>query len=175
IDPTSLFNFLLSEWNSGRRVYDRLWADRTDRIQNRLNGLLFSLRRPFDETDVLHGDGMEFYIADRMFDRDLLLDAELEGYSEVAAPLLRSGPGKSSVTLVGRGYRAFIGARELEFGKANDIDFEGNPAFRLILFKPIRGERYRNFELSTSDALLTSGLPGPTGLELPIRITSTCH
>ena len=127
IDPTSLFNFLLAEWNAGLRVYDRAWADRTDRIQNRLNGFLLSLRHPFDEAEMLHGDGMEFFIADRIFDRDLFLSAEQEGYSEVAAPLLRAGAGKTSVTIVEHGYRALVGARELEFGKANEIDFEGDP------------------------------------------------
>src|SRR5206468_70054 len=121
LDPSAFFNFLVGEWNAGRRSFDRGWGDRTDRIQNRLNGLVLSLRRPFDAEEALHGNAMEFFIADRPFDRDLYLAYDQEGYSEVAAPLLRTAPGKSELRIDGRGYRAFLGPRELEIGKPIEI------------------------------------------------------
>jgi hypothetical protein len=43
------------------------------------------------------------------------------------------------------------------------------------VFKPIPGERYRNIQLSTSDPLLRTGLPGSADIPFPGRITDTCR
>src|SRR5437773_10749921 len=73
-----------------------------------------------DQHDITQGSGVQFFVGDRPFDRDLFLTSEHDRYSEVAVPLLRESPGKSTVLLDIGGYRAVVGTRGLGNGKPDD-------------------------------------------------------
>ena len=182
VDRVRFFNALIAEWDAGRRTLDLSWQDRTDRIQNRLNAYVFWMGHSIDQHDITQGSGVQFFVGDRPFDRDLFLTSEHDRYSEVVVPLLRESPGKSTVLVDIGGYRAFVGTRELENGKPHDIAFDAAAAsepgglFQWITFKTTPGTAKQRFiQLSSADPLLRSGFPGTADPGFPERVTASCH
>lgn len=174
LDHRKLFNTLIEAWKPGAVTWDRGWETRTDRQKQRLIGFLFSYHEAFDRNSAL-GRLFEPYPGYRPFDTDLLVPNLLLGRSELALPLLRDPPGVTTLTLVGRGFEAFLLSQPqtaLEWGKPLSLTISED----WLLFKPKRSERFHNVEIYSDDKHTRSLLPGgslPTGV-FPKKITSTC-
>src|SRR5207237_8746592 len=85
------------------------------------NAYVFWMGHSIDQHDITQGSGVQFFVGDRPFDRDLFLTSEHDRYSEVVVPLLRESPGKSTVLVDIGGYPPFLGTREMGNRKTPEI------------------------------------------------------
>lgn len=179
-NPVLFFNFLVSKWISNSRVFDRGWQQPKETTNSKINSFLFSWQKPFDlDTEIR--EGFDMFIADKGFDPNILYAYNMEGYSEVVAPLIRTESGIGELEITGKGYHIFNGDQELKFNSKNQVEFlpennDGhNIGFALLRFIPVSTERYKYVSIRTDDALIRSGLPGPSQISLPNNITNVCH
>ncbi len=170
ISPAALFNHMVDEWKYGSTLVDRGWGSRGDRHGSKLTGFLFSYRKPFSESFAL--DSLfEPFIGYRSFDTELMLSNVTHGLSEVAMPLQATPPGEVVIAVSGRGYRAYLGGKELALNQHHTVSV-GND---WLIFKPILSERYRTAEVSSQDPRLTSKINvPPLSFTWPERTTDAC-
>jgi len=171
-------NYLLDQWGAKKRVFDMSWQNRQDRISNKVNLYLFSRGQIFDPGRTGTPE-TEFMIADRGFDPELFMLKGQEKYTEVAIPLLRTRPGRASLQINGRGYRAFVDEREIPLNTPAAIDFrktatgsDATPSAWVIL-KP--EGKFHYAEPRTDDPEIRSGFPEPAMTGVPEPITDACQ
>jgi hypothetical protein len=176
--PETFINFLDGEWNAKRRVLDRFWKNRRDRIQNKINLFIFFRNNTFDPA-TMDRDGAEFVIADRSFDPNLFVLNAKDRYSEVGVPLIRSQPGRSTVHVAGAGYQVFVDQRPIPMNASSTIEFKSDrwgassSPVTWVVAKP--QAKFRHIELSSVDPELETGFGGSGAVPLTERITGACQ
>ncbi len=176
VKATRFINFLIAQWMSRNRVFDRGFSKRQDRIDSHLNACLVYFNRKFDSNRW--DSDPEFMIADHYFDPDYYLSRPRNRYSEVALPLVRSQVGQSTVSVGGKGYQVMTNLESGPLGRPLEVAFtstqfgEDEGAFTWIVLKPHGEPQYA--EASSTDPEIQSGFPGPRTIQWPARITDAC-
>lgn len=187
MQPADFFDTLAEEWRTNRRVADRGWKDRTEQDLRYLNGFVFFLngKAILSQESLKHAD---FAIADRGFDPDVLVMDYQQGESELAAPLMRSMPGKGEITVSGKGYSVWAGSKEIvssspekpHFSQKVSLQFTetvfagGKSPFAMLKFIPDSRQEDRYADLVTHDSTVGNGIPGGLIFEPADNMTSSC-
>lgn len=179
VSPVELFNFLVREWSSERRVSDRGQSARRDRELRVINGFLFSWDRPFNLSYELER-GLSPYIADQVFSPWVVVARQQEGTSEVALPLIADHEGDYRITISSDGYRATHEDLSLDANSTVTVHLRRSGAwnavapFALLRFHPIPGVSYRYLDVTTSDDI-RPGFPGDADFEPTLPTTTSCN
>ena len=176
VNLASLFNFLVAEWSSKRRVADRSFESRKEDSTNYLNSYLFSWRQGLPNYDNLKLENLDMFIADRGFDPDVFVSNQLEGYSEVLIPLMEVSPSGTPIRIDGKGYEAFSQAKPLLLNTDESVfSSESDPSLGAIILKPIHTMLHKYVDTLRKDAQITPGLPGSSTIPQVRRITDNCN